>query len=314
MIAIFLGAGFSAAAGLPLARGLFDEEPQVDAVSRQRLVDRVLARWHAWESRNRGFPEEYLASLRDSGGRDWLDAVWYVALVIALRTAQVEFVGGKPKVTRHNLDRTSGVPAHESFWSAVFRQTQSVAVITTNYDILAERGLRVRPRPHVPRPGFHYGAGTEALAGGGYPSYTHIRKISASGAVPLLKLHGSVSWSYRGGKLVRYHDCRPAVRGDAAIIPPVTGKRIPAFLQPIWTLAADVLAASRQWLFVGYSLPDYDHLVRELLVRAATKSPDIHVFDPSPSVVRHYEAALGLPVHSHPGIPEGTTCLPRLLG
>jgi hypothetical protein len=51
------------------------------------------------------------------------------------------------------------------------------------------------------------------LTGGGYPSYTHIQKIRVTGTVPLLKLHGSVSWSVQGQSLVRYHDCRPVING-----------------------------------------------------------------------------------------------------
>ena len=166
-----------------------------------------------------------------------------------------EYVGMKPTVTRHNIDRTTNIPIHDSFWSSIFGATKSISVITTNYDILDERGIRIRPRPRIHRPGFHYGFGAEEMAGGGYPSYSHIQKISVSGSMPLLKLHGSVSWSFRQGALVRYRDCRPAIRGDAAIVAPVTRKRLPDYLMPIWSLAANALARSTKWIFVGYSLP-----------------------------------------------------------
>lgn len=42
MITVFLGAGFSGLGGVPLASQLFDEQPQVDTISRQALVSRVL--------------------------------------------------------------------------------------------------------------------------------------------------------------------------------------------------------------------------------------------------------------------------------
>ena len=48
VIAVFLGAGFSAPAGVPLASHLFDAAPEVDKITRQRLVDRVLARLECW--------------------------------------------------------------------------------------------------------------------------------------------------------------------------------------------------------------------------------------------------------------------------
>ena len=44
MITVFLGAGFSFPAGVPLARDLFAEAPVVDRVTRHRLVARVIDR------------------------------------------------------------------------------------------------------------------------------------------------------------------------------------------------------------------------------------------------------------------------------
>ena len=195
------------------------------------------------------------------------------------RRAQLETVGTGLAITKHNLDRTS-VPALERFWDALFRTRTDVSVITTNFDVLAERGLRHVPRPRVPRPGFHYGFGPAELAGGGYPSYAHIQKISAAGHVPLLKLHGSVSWSVRDGKLVKYHDCRPAIRGDAAIVAPIVAKTIPAYLRPTWAVARTHLGRARMWIVVGYSLPPYDQSVRSLLLKAVAPDTTIHIFDP----------------------------------
>jgi hypothetical protein len=197
---------------------------------------------------------------------------------------------------------------------AIFRRTQDVSVITTNYDVLPERGIRHRPRPRVPRPGFHYGDGPEQLAGGGYPSYSHIQKIATSGTVPIYKLHGSVSWSYRGSKLVRYHDCRPAIRGDAAIVAPVTAKALPHYLHPVWRGAEAALRSSRLWLVVGYSLPDYDHLVRGLLERSASPERTVHVFDPDDGVSQRFQSLLpDQEVRPHPGLPEGVPQVESLM-
>lgn len=304
MITLFLGAGFSYIGGVPIARGLFDEEPEVDRITRERLVARVLEGWNAWFAEYHGAPEEYLAYLQDFGGPAWRDAVWYVGLVIALRMGRVELVGLNRTIARHNINRTTGIPAHEAFWSAVFRRTTSVTVLTTNYDILAERGIRHVPRKRIPRPGFHYGDGPEHLEGGGYPSYTHIQKIAISGHVPLLKLHGSVSWSYRNGRLIHYHDCRPAIRGDAALVAPVTEKRLPEFLRPTWDRAHEALTQAQKWIFVGYSLPEYDHLVVDLLRSCSGHHPEIHIFDPDPSVADRYTYLLGAQVSAHSGLPE----------
>jgi len=193
MIAFFLGAGFASLGGVPLAGKLFNEKPEVDRITRRKLVDRVLRLWTSWRVERGGTPEEYLGHLQELGGPEWQDAVWYVSLAIALKMGRLQNVGGKATITRHNLDRTSGIAAHEAWWSCIFRRTAAICVLTTNYDILAERGLRNVPRPKVPRPGFHYGEGMEHLRGGGYPSYAHIQTIDTMGRVPLLKLHGSIS-------------------------------------------------------------------------------------------------------------------------
>ena len=74
---------------------------------------------------------------------------------------QLRFVGANLTVTKHNLDRRS-FPALETFWDILFGVLTEVSVVTTNFDILAERGLRHVPRPRAKRPGFHYGFGPES--------------------------------------------------------------------------------------------------------------------------------------------------------
>ncbi|MCH7499220.1 MAG: SIR2 family protein [Nitrospinae bacterium] len=314
MITFFLGAGFSYVGGVPLARHLFEEEPQVDRINRSRLIDRVLTKWNIWSKKHGGMPEEYLSELKRSGTTEWIDAVWYVSLVIALKMGRLELIGLNPKITRHNVNRTTGIKEHEKFWTTIFRITNSISVLTTNYDILAERGLRHVPRPRVPRPGFHYGFGVETLAGGGYPSYAHIQKIDIKGSVPLLKLHGSVSWSFSKDQLIRYHDCRPAIRGDAAIIAPITQKELPNYLEPIWKKAQNILENSEVWIFIGYSLPKYDKLVLELLKSSSKNNcSNIHVFDPDPVVAQRFHKIFGKKVSSYPGIPDGIPQLQSIL-
>lgn len=299
---------------MPLASQLFDAKLDVDRVTRERLIDRVLQRWNDWRRTNSGAPEEYLAELQLGAGKAWLDAQWYVGLIIALTMGRVELVGMKPTITRHNINRTSGVPAHEGFWTTIFRKTEDVSVLTTNYDILPERGIRHTRRPRVPRPGFHYGWGPEQLAGGGYPSYSHIQKIFATGTVPIYKLHGSVSWSYRNGQLIRYHDCRPAIRGDAAIVAPVTAKTLPTYLEPVWANARAALSSSNTWLVVGYSLPAYDELVRGLLRDSARDNLVVHIFDPDFGVAERFRSLLGdRMILPHRRLPEGLDDLEDVL-
>ena len=48
-----------------------------------------------------------------------MDAQWYVGLVVALAMGRVQYVGLKPTITRHNIDRTTQVPMHEDFCAAM---------------------------------------------------------------------------------------------------------------------------------------------------------------------------------------------------
>lgn len=310
-VAVILGAGFSAAAGVPLASQLLDHKPDVDRVTRQALVERVHAKWLDWHSRKSGTTEQYLAELDATDPRGFLDAAHFVGLAITLHMGHLRRVGAQPTIVKHNLDRTAPA-ALEDFWHVLCRALTHFSVITTNFDILTERGLRHVPRPRIRRPGFHYGFGPEDLAGGGYPTYTHIQKIRAAGKVPLLKLHGSISWSVRDGALVKYHDCRPAIRGDAAIVAPIVEKSVPDYLRPVWTTARNYLANAGAWIVVGYSLPNYDHAVHSLLAEAARHVTSIHVFDPDPAVACRFRS-FSRDVHSYPGLPDGLDHLKYLL-
>ena len=314
MISIFLGAGLSSLAGIPLASDLFSEEPLVDRITRANLVSRVLHGWRTWQSRTGGSPEQYMASLANSQDPGWHDTVWYIALLITLRLATLRYVGGKPAITRHHLTLTSGVPQIEAFWTALFKHSTEVTVLTTNYDILAERGIRHEPRPRAHRPGFNYGFGHVELEGSGFPTFAHLRRVRACGSVPLLKLHGSISWALRANRIVPYVDCRPAIRGGAAIVAPAEAKQVPDYLGPTWALAEDALRASSIWIIVGYSLPPYDLHIRALFASCASHTLVIHVFDPSPSPAARFESLLpSLPISRHPGFPEGLAGLHELL-
>ena len=145
MIAVFLGAGFSAVGGVPLASQLFDRRPQADIILRENLIARVLNGWDYWYHKTGGTPEQYLTHLETYTGRQWYDAVWYVALTVVLQTPRVRIAGVRPAVSHHTLNLTSGVDIHEAFWTILFKETTDVAVLTTNYDILGNYILNYTP-------------------------------------------------------------------------------------------------------------------------------------------------------------------------
>jgi hypothetical protein len=152
--------------------------------------------------------------------------------------------------------------SHTAFWREVTRMASRVAAITTNYDILIERGLRHRRMKRLFGPGCYYGGipKPQLLRGTQLPWAYQGTHLELEGAIPVYKLHGSLNWSRGGDGLELFQDLRPAFRGggDAAIIPPVPEKDIPAWLRPVWSSAEEELARAALWIVCGYSLPSYD--------------------------------------------------------
>jgi hypothetical protein len=121
MICVFLGAGFSAVGGVPLASQLFDSRPEVDRITREHLVDRVLSGWSQWKVRINGAHLE-----RNGAGGQWRDAVRYVSLVIALSMGTVREISyrrQRPSSRRtsiglreYQLTRSSGRPYSGAPW------------------------------------------------------------------------------------------------------------------------------------------------------------------------------------------------------
>lgn len=265
MISVFVRAGYSKIAGLPLAYELFDEVPIVDRITRHKMVIRVTESYKRWKEKNSDGPEAFLNHLSKTNLSLWIAANWYVSIVLALKFGTVTTVGGQPQIVGHRIMRTGQNEIHRFLWDMIFKKTHDVTVITTNYDILLERELRLRPTPRKHRPGFVYENGREILFGRGYLSFAHLQPIEASGKVPILKLHGSLSWAMERRRLVKYQDCRPAIKGKALLVAPITDKTVPIQLQPIWTAAREALLQSNCWIIIGYSLPEYDQLVNKLL-------------------------------------------------
>jgi hypothetical protein len=322
IIAAFLGAGFSKCGGVPLTSELFQRRPDVDRVSRQRLVDDVLRGWRTWKASHAGGPEEYLAFLAEPTYEPWglfdkrplTAATQFIALSIALQMGELRLVGRQPTIVRTQLSLANVPQDHESFWDCILERAEGLGVVTTNYDILAERGLRMVPRPRKNRPGFFYGNAPRHLAGGGYPLFSHLRPILAEGSIPLLKLHGSISWAVSRGGLERFADCRPAIRGDAAIVAPLKEKSIPPYLRSTWDGAQAVLEGADTWIIVGYGFPFYDEAVTDLVARSASDETVIHVLNPDPAVAERLRSAVPKgQVVPHRGLPNGLQTLAEAL-
>jgi hypothetical protein len=308
-VALILGAGWSAAAGYPLARDLLDGPTYVTSDAARRRAQGVLDAYACWTQAHRdGYPEQFLAAVErgevkrpptveaptlfDAQGGPPLPWAWAVETVM-LRLSWPQPADGLPSVAvqlsaraghrlryHGDLALPAKSPVHRQFIRDLLAQHELAGIITTNYDTLAERVLRHRPMARTPEPGFHYaGIARPQWAYGaspwdryGEPSYMPGRnRIAVDGHVPLCKLHGSLNWEPAGQSVRIYRDMRLPFRGagSAAIVAPTPEKRLPSWLADIWDHAYRILSGSDRWIVVGYSLPTYDYAVRDLMRRAA---------------------------------------------
>lgn len=166
---------------------------------------------------------------------------------------------------------------------------------------------------HPPyRPGCYYGGLSlpQKIKKPEDPFYRQ-KNLMLEGTIPLYKLHGSLSWSFEWQHLVLYADARPAFRQQnvCAIIPPVPEKQALSWLQPIWDAAEASLCEARTWIVCGYSLPDYDLLIRAILQRAGKgQCTTVYVLDPAAEQIRERWQAVTphAQVIPLPGLPHGT--------
>jgi hypothetical protein len=211
--------------------------------------------------------------------------------------------------------------SHSAFWREITGNASHVAAVTTNFDILIERGLRHKRMRRVFGPGFYYGGipKPQLLRGTFLPWADYGSHLELEGAIPIYKLHGSLNWSRAGEGLELFQDLRPAFRGggDAAIIPPVPEKEIPTWLRLVWASAEEELGRATVWIICGYSLPAYDTAIVELLSRAAKAGNlrRILVLDPyAPDICCRYSAIVqNVQVVPLDGLPAGVNALEQLL-
>ena len=202
------------------------------------------------------------------------------------------------------------------FWDIVCTSDLR-AIVTTNYDLLAERGLRHRALKRRFRPGFHYGGfpKPQRLKGLAQP-WTVLdqqRIVVLDSGVPLFKLHGSLNWSLEGGERLMYQDMRSAFRrgGDALISPPTTEKETPEWLSAVWGNASSYLSMCERWIVCGYSLPAYDIALRELFGQSSSAAREICVIDPCAALLteRWQQVAPGARIFKFDGLPSGLQAL-----
>lgn len=232
---IILGAGFSFVAGLPLARNLLNSRVFVFSNGFEHRRHKVLQLWEKWANDypERG-AEEFLTELYLNRLSSQVPWSWAVELVGATLASPIYEDTPAVRNARYagRITIPVPVPSHHAFWNTVLSLFDIRGVVTTNYDILAERGLRHRPIISSGRPGFFYGGipFPQQLKGLAQPFSVMKpeRIVELSDGIPVFKLHGSLNWSYEDGDFVMYQDLRPAFRhgGTSLIVPPVLRKSL----------------------------------------------------------------------------------------
>lgn len=347
-VALIVGAGWSAAAGYPLASDLIRGPIYVVKETSRARVQGVLDSYAAWAtSAVNAAAEVFLAdvlggnvqqppttdgapTLFDMAGGPSLPWEWAVEAVMLRLASPVVVDGDDPRSKqalvypkRHanrlrystNLSSPASSVRHTAFIRDLLARHALTGVVTTNYDTLVERVLRHRPMRRSPEPGFYYGGIPRPQEARGHLLWDRFDldfvgvpgRLELTGSMPVYKLHGSLNWERGGRRIVFLRDQRPVYRhgGTAAIIPPSAEKQAEPWLSPIWESAEAELARSDRWIVVGYSLPTYDHAVRDLLRRAAgagnVQAIDLH--DPfARTLAARWSEATDLPVNVNPGL------------
>jgi hypothetical protein len=287
-LALFLGAGFSKAWGLPLASEVIDAVSTTDFPAKWQveLIGRVEKAWQKAKSEGCVSVDEFgrLIQVKRWTNLFGLSHKDFTSF-LALRLSSVHWKVGGARETKWGtgdhvrMKRIIDSPYRE-FLAGIAR-SHLVGIVTTNYDLIIEKMLGPSCRGRMG--GFNYGDANEPLIGRHHVSsrWSYGPGVKITGRVPLLKLHGSLNWGVSPDlELIKYIDARPSrgLRYEALIVPPGKSKRH-ALLDPVWHRAARVLKEANIWIFCGYSLPDYDGDVRKLIKSNAKERQKIIVMD-----------------------------------
>ena len=295
---LILGAGWSAAAGLPLANQLFE---RADDLSERD--SEVIDAYEQWQHEHPTSSSEQFVAYAYEGGTEkvferlpgspivhwndpqleldltgtvtrsglgWSDVAAYLQRRLAAPSRPQHLESGVRY--RPELMRRTPSAVQAEFWNWLLDEILVRAIVTTNYDLTIEQTVGISLNAIAGSPGFYY-AGVQNAVHSLSSGFDRGSDASPTGLIPLTKLHGSLNWSLTDDRVEVFPDLRPAFRngGDAAIIPPLPEKPVPWWLEPVWHKARVELAAADEWVVVGYSLPPYDYEINWLLTDSARR-------------------------------------------
>lgn len=272
-VALFLGAGFSKPWGLPLTSELMHSHDvkryEFPGMWQRKTIKQIQALWIERADEHRSSVDQFGKSLRGT------DLFTPFARYVALRLSSKLWHVGTSKQTEwgtgdHIRKQSILSPAYAELVH-ILRKVNLVGIVTTNYDIVLEKILG--PYSSGRLGGFNYGTVGESLVGRhNLSSRWTYGPVQITGRIPIAKIHGSLNWAFsEDGGLIRYVDCRPSRgrRYKVALFPPGGAQSDP--FRSVREFAQSILSRAKIWIVIGYSFPDDDEDVRDLLRRSASQ-------------------------------------------
>ncbi len=263
---LLLGAGFSRwAANLPLVSELFDFEidPGNDREARRlEIVSEAYGRWRSQYPLESN--EQFIAWARTNLKRfDY--AGWYVTRRLTDPFISGSYIRRTFYINSYYARENYGVIRARQFLQNCELAFGYPAILTANYDLLVEYALGTK--------GFNYGRPGEYI---GTTPYPHIQPVYVTGPVPLLKLHGSLSWSVDGKSTTS----RFGMTGKCLIVPPMAEKTPHETFAWEWAEAARHLKRARRLVIFGFAFNPYDQAIRTLFRTNSENLEELISIDP----------------------------------
>lgn len=194
---------------------------------------------------------------------------------------------------------------------------ETAAILTFNYDMLTDVAFASVP----------------------YPFWYHLDGTNPAGSLPLLKLHGSLNWtwcaqcqqvavrqvhnllgadgvtgeaSFRASLARGQHEsCLLPMNALPLLVPPTWDKaQYQTTIGNVWKRAAQELSKAERIFIVGYSLPETDSFFRYLFAlgtAGTARLEEITIYDPDVESIRErYDALIGKGVRSRVSYAKGT--------
>lgn len=256
---------------MPLVSELFDFaiDPRNDREARRlEIVSEAYESWrlqHSLESN-----EHFIAWARINLKRfDY--AGWYVTRRLTDPFISGSYIRRTFYINSYYARENPGVIRVRKFLENCELAFGHPAIFTANYDLLVEYALGTK--------GFNYGRPGECI---GTTPYPYIQPVYVTGPVPLLKLHGSLSWSVDGKSTTS----RFGMTGKCLIVPPMAEKTPHETFAWEWAEAARYLKRAKRLVIFGFAFNPYDQAIRTLFRDNSGNHEEIISIDPYDQRVR----------------------------